>query len=247
MDIVELAHLVVCYKGAHVSRVIDLADEMWAGGKNWYFPVGESALMAIFVGLLSSRLTRVQSVLDLPCGHGRVARHLRAAFPAAEITFCDINRPGVDFCAREFAGCGISSHEELTNTPLSLFDVIWVGSLFTHVSRDRTSRWLAYLAQHLSKNGILVATFHGVWSVEVQKTHPLIGQMQWTSILEQFSARVTDMRPIRTLRVTSSALRSHRQPIPSRSRPRLMVSGSFPTPNAVGPTTMTFSFGDLTI
>ena len=188
MDIAELSRHVDQYKRAEVSKVIDPADEMWADGKAWYFPVGESALRSIVVGLAVFRLAHVQSVLDLPCGHGRVARHLRAAFPTAKLSFCDIARPAVDFCSREFDGFGVYSREELTETPLGAYDVIWVGSLFTHISRERTARWLAYLAQHLSRDGIVVATFHGVWSIEVQKTNPLIGPEQWKSILQQFAA-----------------------------------------------------------
>lgn len=49
------------------------------------------------------------------------------------------------------------------------YDVIWVGSLFTHVDEDRTTAWLAHLARSLSEQGVLVATFHGAWGIKVLK------------------------------------------------------------------------------
>ena len=47
----------------------------------------------------SGETEEVARLLDLPCGHGRVMRYLRAAFPRAEITGCDLLRDGVDHCA----------------------------------------------------------------------------------------------------------------------------------------------------
>src|SRR5262249_50815373 len=82
-------------------------------GKDWYFSVGVSALRCILHGLAISRVPQVSSILDLPCGHGRVARHLRAAFPGVPIAFSDLNRSGVDFCSSLFDGIGIYSEPDL--------------------------------------------------------------------------------------------------------------------------------------
>ncbi|MBA9019207.1 methyltransferase domain-containing protein [Aminobacter ciceronei] len=94
----------------------------------------------------------VSKVLDLPCGHGRVSRHLKLLFPTAEMFYCDIDAEGADFCARTFGGTAIHSQPDLLQVglPRSL-DVIWIGSLFTHVDRKRTADWLGYLADHLSE------------------------------------------------------------------------------------------------
>ncbi len=168
------------------STKIHPDDHMWNTGKDWYFSVGESGLRVVELAIRLSSLGKVSSILDLPCGHGRVGRYLRAGFPEAKIYFCDLDRSGVDFCVEAFGGTGIQSQPELTKVALPATDVIWVGSLFTHIDMDRTKRWLTYLTQHLNPHGVLVATFHGQWSVEVQKTNPMIDAKSWDLILKSY-------------------------------------------------------------
>ena len=184
MNVTEVARIHERYKSGSVVRTIAPHDAMWKSGRDWYFSVGESGLNCILAGLLLSRLETVTSILELPCGHGRVSRHLRAAFPAAELTFCDLDPSGVDFCAATFAGRGLRSLPELTAVDLGgRFDVIWVGSLFTHVERAKTERWLGFLCQHLNNDGILLASFHGLWAREVHLRHyPMIGPDEWAKI-----------------------------------------------------------------
>jgi len=108
---------------------------------------------------------------------------LRAAFPTAEIFFCDIDRVGADFCATSFSGQAVYSEPDLTKVPLPKnLDVVWVGSLFTHVSEDRTIAWLRHIGDHLADQGILVATFHGSFFPELIKTHNMLGGADWEKI-----------------------------------------------------------------
>ena len=167
-----------------VSRQIHPNDGMWQPRESWYYRVGRSGLRAVELAVAGSWLEQPRSILDLPCGHGRVARYLRAAYPQARMHFCDIDAEGADFCAKEFQGEAIHSVEELTDVALPMVDVIWVGSLFTHVDAARTRRWLAYLARHLNPDGVLVATFHGTWSIQMQKSYPMIDAASWDAVLE---------------------------------------------------------------
>jgi trans-aconitate methyltransferase len=167
MDIQTLNRIYTAYEKSELIQEIHPNDEMYNTGKPHYFAVGKSGLDAILLGLLASWKQDAKRILDLPCGHGRVSRHLRAAFPNAELFFSDLNREGADFCACKFSGRAIYSKPELTEMSLpQAIDIIWVGSLFTHLDRQRTSRWLDFLAQHLSDHGILVATFHGYFTAE---------------------------------------------------------------------------------
>src|SRR4029453_9635557 len=73
-------------------------DGMFVGNRIHYFAVAQGALECIRVALLAAGKQDVRSILDLPCGHGRVLRKLKAEFPDAALTGCDIERDGVDFC-----------------------------------------------------------------------------------------------------------------------------------------------------
>jgi SAM-dependent methyltransferase len=174
-------------KRSTVIQTIDPNDEMWLLGPDWYFAVGESAVLAVLRALAIGSLQNVETILDLPCGHGREARHLCAAFPEASFTFCDLNRAGVDFCTETFGGRGVYSVPDLTQVGLpGPFDLIRVGSLFTHVDQRRTEEWMKFLCRCLGDNGVLLASFHGRWSIEVQRTHPLIDHDRWRDILRDF-------------------------------------------------------------
>lgn len=172
-----------------IDQTLHPDDKMWRPAEDWYFAVGRSALRLVDLAARMSWLPRIGSVLDLPCGHGRVARHLRAGFPDADLHFCDIDVEGAEFCARTFGGHAIPSRPELTEVALPRVDMIWVGSLFTHVDRDRTRRWLHYLCEHLNPDGILVATFHGPWSVQMHEQHyPMIDPAAWQAIVAGYQA-----------------------------------------------------------
>src|SRR4051812_41607684 len=102
MKISDVSHVYERYKNASIIRTIAEDDAMWNTGQEWYFYVGESGLNCILAALVLSRLETVTSVLDLPCGHGRVSRHIRSAFPDAELAFCDVDPKSVYFCATHF-------------------------------------------------------------------------------------------------------------------------------------------------
>lgn len=186
MDFAAVSRIYSAYKERGVISTVSEYDTMWSGGPDFYDSVGESGLIAVLRGLASSWQSQTQRVLDLPCGYGRVARHLKAAFPEADLFFCDLERGAVDFCTRTFGGTGIYSVPELTlaGVPRDL-DVIWIGSLFTHLDEDRTARWLGYLASCLAEHGILVATFHGLYTRHSQPV-PLIDDDSWRKVIADY-------------------------------------------------------------
>jgi SAM-dependent methyltransferase len=135
-----------------VNRHISPADQMLSGAaldREYYFRCGRSAVERIQTSLATASIPRerVKRILDLPCGHGRVLRYLRAAFPEAEIAACDLLRDGADFCASTFGATPVYSCDEPEAIPLSpgSFDLIWVGSLFTHLDAPLWVRFLAVL------------------------------------------------------------------------------------------------------
>jgi SAM-dependent methyltransferase len=151
---------------SEVVRDISANDGMHvAGHESHYFSVGQSALECINCSLQAAPLPadNVHRILDLPCGHGRVLRYLRAAFPEAEIIACDLLRDGVDYCAMTFGAIPLYSVENSANIELErdAFDLIWVGSLLTHLDSDRWPGFLELFRRSLRPGGVLVFSTHG--------------------------------------------------------------------------------------
>lgn len=129
---------------------------MWDYAPEHYHRAGIEALRAIGFGLDGANVLEVRSILDFACGGGRVMRHLRAEFPAAEITGCDIWEEGLEFCRRTF-GAKVFHTPELDKVSLpGSYDVIWCGSMLTHMGEDD---WRAALELWRSVlRGVLVFT-----------------------------------------------------------------------------------------
>jgi SAM-dependent methyltransferase len=89
-------------------------------------------------------------------------RFLRRAFPAARLTACDLDRPGVEFCARHFEAIPVVSHVDVARIPLEgPYDLIWCGSLLTHLPEEKWTAFLALFHRLLLPGGIVVFTTHG--------------------------------------------------------------------------------------
>jgi SAM-dependent methyltransferase len=149
--------------GFALSGVIaDLSpnDTMFDGSSAHYISVGISALNAIEAAMAGAAEPR--SILDLPCGVGRVTRILRDRYPNAAITACDIDRPGVDFTAATFGVQGAYSVTNFRDLQLDgPFDLIWVGSLLTHLPEHQTRQFFDFAARHMGPDSRLVVTSHG--------------------------------------------------------------------------------------
>lgn len=98
-----------------VCLAIDRNDMMYEGHAASYFSSGYSALFCIRQALERAGKTSVNSILDFGCGHGRVLRSLAAQFPDATPTALDVNRRGVDFCAKKLGARPIYSNFDFSN------------------------------------------------------------------------------------------------------------------------------------
>lgn len=128
-----------------------------------YASVGRSAVAAIGRGLAAADrgFGDVESCLDLPCGYGRVLRMLAQEIPGERITACDINRRAIRFCATEFGATPLRSTPSLDGLRLGRYDLIWCGSLVTHIDEHRVAQLLRDFAGALVPGGVAILTIHG--------------------------------------------------------------------------------------
>lgn len=139
-------------------------DGMYQGNISHYYRVGKSAINTILYAmkLANKDISEVKKILDLPSGYGRVLRNLKAVFPNSQITAGDLDKEGVDFCKETFDAIPFYSQKEFEKLSLDdKFDLIWCGSLLTHVDKHKWEPLLNFFSSSLKHNGILVFTVHG--------------------------------------------------------------------------------------
>lgn len=178
---------------ADVIKTISPNDAMFAGDEEHYFSVGESALECIRIALEAARKRAqdIKTVLDLPCGHGRVLRYLRKALSEAQITACDLDKDGVDFCASVLGVRGVYSSKDPRQIPLEhdSFDLIWVGSLLTHLSSQLWTDFLLLFRALLRPGGVLVFSTHGSYVYERMRRENLdygLGASSRTAVVNDY-------------------------------------------------------------
>jgi 2-polyprenyl-3-methyl-5-hydroxy-6-metoxy-1,4-benzoquinol methylase len=146
-----------------VDARVALHDHMNAvKNPSHYFSVGASAVSIIQAGLDFVRLPQPHSILDFACGAGRVTRWLKAAFPNSVIVGCDLRDSDLHFQSEVL---GVTTWKSSASfqmlKPPRQFDLIWVGSLLSHLSeKDARSAMNAFMSW-LNPKGLLVVSFHG--------------------------------------------------------------------------------------
>ena len=159
-------------------------DEMDFGLRGHYLMCGADALVCIRDALRQSGLGKPQTILDLPSGHGRVMRFLRVEFPDAELTACDVNWGGVDFCAKTFNARPVYSDRDLTEVDLDqTFDLVWSGALFMHLDLQHWLELHSFLVERVAPGGLLVITAMGDLNARDLRTLEM-----WDDQIEQMRA-----------------------------------------------------------
>lgn len=174
-----------------VDRTLAPRDGMMSAGKpEQYFELGRRALELIhFSGQLCDK-PHYPDILDLPCGHGRVLRWLRAHYDYARITACDLDRDCVDFCAKQFRARPVYSDPDLRKLPFeNQFDLIWVGSLVTHLSEERWLSTLDCLVRWVRECGVIVFTTQGraVSSLLARGRRDVVENIDKTALLDAYA------------------------------------------------------------
>jgi SAM-dependent methyltransferase len=184
-----LHDLMVAYRAAAIDRSIHPNDDMYNTGPEWYWGVGESAIDCIVSALLASPTAAVNSCLDFGCGYGRVARHLRAFFPAAKLYVTDVNEEAAQYCATTFGGEVIVAAPDpaQAHVPVAV-DLVWVGSVFTHIDIGRMADALDRLLRAVNPTGVVVATTNGRRCLEMAKSRLYIDRGKWERIVAQYNS-----------------------------------------------------------
>lgn len=216
-------------------RQISPRDLMYANDRESYFVHGEAAMRCIRLAMNATERTTFGNILDFPSGHGRVLRMLKAGFPQARLTACDIDRDAVDFCAETFGAKPIHSVEDPGGIQLpGQYDLIWCGSLFTHLDARHWHGFLELFEEALMPYGLLVFTTAGRYTAEMARrgkarfwwTESMLASYDQTGFgYDEYEARIKDEIGIATYGQSLSSLRWVIQQVEKLARLRVVMAG----------------------
>lgn len=129
-----------------------------------YIGVGNSAMHNIEASLADAgrSFADVRACLDMASGYGRVLRLLQSRIPPRAITVCDIEEEAVRFLAAEFGVTPVLSQKNFRAIRFpGTYDLIWVGSLFTHLEPTAGFELLDLLTSRLNPGGLLIFSTQG--------------------------------------------------------------------------------------
>jgi len=159
-----------------VSTVVSpLENMLFEGTLRLYFETGEDAMEQIRAGLAAAGVSEPPTrVLDLPSGYGRVLRYMRASWPEAELVAMELREGAPEFCAAAFGARPVQSVNPLWTVDGvgEDFDLVWSGSLLTHMDSADWVPTLRYFRDRLRPGGAMIFTTHGERSIQLLARDP---------------------------------------------------------------------------
>lgn len=150
------------------TRVRKVKNDAFVAYKD-YFTIGD-IIFSVLTNILEDNKIAYDDVddfLDFACGYGRLSRFLAQRLPKNALAVSDIDKNAVDFVSQALKVRGLySAFEPEDFASKTKFDVIFVLSLFTHLSQPVWQKWLAKLHALLRKDGKLIFSVHGIHQLE---------------------------------------------------------------------------------
>jgi SAM-dependent methyltransferase len=108
-------------------------------------------------------IDRVGRALDFGCGCGRLLLETVRRWPHVRWAGSDVDERAIQWCAAHLPEAKILVNQPLPPLPFANgeFDLIWCGSVFTHLDEGRQDAWLGELRRTLAPGGYLLASVHG--------------------------------------------------------------------------------------
>lgn len=127
-----------------------------------------------FVNYLEAQLEKarktwedVDSAFDVGCGYGRITRIVTQKMEGKKICVCDVIDDAASFVANKFQARKVGVHGAKEFPKTEQFDLVWLYSVFTHLTNEKIGQMINALQATIKPGGILVFTTHGWPSANV--------------------------------------------------------------------------------
>jgi SAM-dependent methyltransferase len=158
----DLSGLWERYEASDVDRTVSEHDDMLPNSNmDYYLAVGRNAIEIVTDAMVLTHRTSFSKILDMPCGGGRVTRHLVKFLPDAQLFVSDVEKAKQAAVAEQFGATAVDLAPDFSIPSERHYDLIFVGSLLTHVQEEMFGRVVGWCIEALAKDGILIATTCG--------------------------------------------------------------------------------------
>lgn len=140
-------------------------DSFLSGGKHSIRDL-EKSLVTI-----NKDLNSFKNILDFGCGCGRSLIWLRDRNLQCKIYGTDIDEEAISWCKKnlDFVRFDVNKPLPPLEYPSNTFDLVYAGSVFTHLNEDYQYRWLEELNRVTMPKGIVVITIHGIHAYNIRR------------------------------------------------------------------------------
>lgn len=107
---------------------------------------------------------QIRNVLDFGCGSGRLLVGWHIIMPQIQLYGCDLNPQLIDWAQQHLPqaiDCRLSNLNPTLPYQDQQFDMIYLISVFTHLSLETQKQWIREFKRILRKGGYLMVTLHG--------------------------------------------------------------------------------------
>ena len=192
------------YQAAELPIAISRHDDMYVrgleGNLDHYLQVGRGAVDLIVAAMVAANRTSFATILDLPCGGGRVTRHLRAMFPDATIFVSELDTRKEDFVVETFNVQRAPANPDFELEPTERYELVFCGSLLTHLDAERTRRAIAWFCRTLAPGGLAVLTTHGRHHDDRQTQMRYVAEERWAPARADYRSTGFGFAPYPTAR-----------------------------------------------
>lgn len=162
------------------------------GREEQYFEIGHRALELIEFAATLCAKPHFPNILDFGCGYARVLRWLRPQHHYAEITACELDPAAVDFCAKHWGAHPVQASTDVSEIKFDRqFDLIWCGSVLTHLDEKSWLDTLNFLIDSTNECGVIILTLQGRFfaSALANKQSYIADDVDKNALLAEFKER----------------------------------------------------------
>lgn len=133
-------------------------------GRSGHLALSEAfAAYKLFKGILgknSKALSECSAVLDFGCGWGRIVRFFLKDVDESGLWGIDCYKEMIELCKAQHMRCNFAAINTMPPTSFApdTFDLIYLYSVFSHLSEEAHLKWLGEFTRILKPGGMVIAT-----------------------------------------------------------------------------------------